>query len=408
MEDKLKRRILFVDDEPRVLISIRRMLHSMRDAWEMQFVESGPEALSLLSKESFDVMVTDMRMPGMDGVHLLAEVKKNYPNMVRIVLSGHSDKEMIFKSVRPAHQYLSKPCDADVLKSTVSRAFALRKLLTQQSLKRIVSEMDSLPSLPSLYAEILDELNKEDASIQKIADIISKDLGMTTKILQLVNSAFFGVPRHIENPSQAVNLLGLNIVKALVLTLEVFSEFEQSKLNSFDIEKLWNHSIMTGELVKRIARVEEADKQLIDDAYMAGLLHDVGKLILIDHFSDNYKEIINQTKSENITLYEAETRVLGTSHAEMGAYLLGLWGMADPIVEAVAFHHDPQACPVQTFVPLAAVHTADALNKTYDEAGKQTNSAISGMDSTYLGTIGLAERIPIWQNTYDQMVQEVK
>ena len=232
----MKRKILFVDDEPKVLISIRRMLHSLRKEWDMQFAESGPEALSILAQDPFDVIVTDMRMPGMDGAQLLTEVKQNYPQMVRIVLSGHADKEMIYKSVRPAHQYLSKPCDADLLKLTVSRACTLREMLTQDSLKKVVSEMDSLPSLPSLYAEIMEELRKEDASIQKIGEIISRDLGMTAKILQLVNSAFFGIPRHIENSAQAVNLLGMNIVKALVLTMEVFSEFEQNKSNGFDIE----------------------------------------------------------------------------------------------------------------------------------------------------------------------------
>lgn len=186
--------ILFVDDEPNVLRSIRRMLHGLRQEWDMKFVESGHEALSLLAKEAFEVIITDMRMPQMDGAQLLTEVKKQYPHMVRIVLSGHTDKDMILKSVQQAHQYLSKPCDAETLKSTISRTRARRSLLSQESLKRIVSKIDVLPSLPSLYAEIINELQSSDLSIQKIGQIISKDLGMTAKVLQMVNSAFFGIP----------------------------------------------------------------------------------------------------------------------------------------------------------------------------------------------------------------------
>ena len=404
----MKGRIIFVDDEPNVLISIRRMLHNMRKEWDMQFAEGGLEALSILAQEPFDVIVTDMRMPGMDGAQLLTEVKQNYPHMVRVVLSGHSDKEMIFKSVGSAHQYLSKPCDADNLKSTISRACARRELLAQESLKKVVSGIDSLPSLPSVYAEIMEELRKEDAPIQKIGEIICRDMGMTTKILQLVNSAFFGVPRHIESPAQAIGLLGLNIVKALVLTMEIFSEFEQNQLNAFDIERLWSHSLMTAELVKRIVKQEEADKQMLDDAYIAGLLHDVGKLILMDHFSNKYQEVIKLAQNENIAIYEAEIQVLGASHAELGGYLLGLWGMTNPIVEAVALHHNPNICLVSTFSPLAAVHVADALCNAGDNLDQKAAVGASAMDMEYLSATGLAERIPIWQTTYDQMVQEEK
>lgn len=407
-EASMKRQILFVDDEPRVLISIRRMLHGMRKEWDMQFAESGPDALSMLTKEPFDIIVTDIRMPGMDGAQLLSEVKKAYPNMVRFVLSGQSDKELILQSVRHAHQYLSKPCDAEILKSKICRACALREMLAQESLRSVVSAIDSLPSLPALYAEIMDELRNEKSSIKKIGEIISRDMGMTTKILQLVNSAFFGIPRHIESPAHAVNLLGLDTVKALVLSIEVFSKFELNKLKAFNIESLWNHSIMTGKLVKQIAKTEKADKQMIDDAYLAGLLHDVGKLILVDHFPYEYKEIIELSKNENIPLFHAEIRMLGAGHAEVGAYLLGLWSITDPIVEAVAFHHNPQICPLKSFSALTAVHVADVLANSGGNVNKPTAVGLSGTDTEYIDSIGLAARIPVWQNIYDTMEQKEK
>ncbi len=205
-------KILFVDDEPNVLSGLQRMLRSMSHEWEMKFAGSGREALDILSNESFNVVVSDMRMSGMNGVELLTEVMKRYPQTVRIVLSGYLDREMILKSVRPVHQFISKPCDAEKLKSAIARTMALRGLLAGGTLKKVVSQMDSLPSLPSVYTEIIDELERPESSIQRVGSIVSRDNGMTTKVIQLVNPAFFGVPRHIANPAQAVVLLGLETI----------------------------------------------------------------------------------------------------------------------------------------------------------------------------------------------------
>ena len=403
----MKRRILFVDDEPNVLQGLKRMLRGMRNEWEMSFAESGPEALETMTKEHFDVVVSDMRMPGMDGAQLLSEVKKRHPHVVRIVLSGQSDKEMVLKSVRPAHQYLSKPCDADTLKSSVSRACALRDILSDNSLKQIISQVDALPSMPSIYSEIMEELQTPDASINKIGQIIAKDLGMTTKILQLVNSAFFGIPRHISSPEQAVSLLGLDTVKALVLTVGVFSKFDKIKLSGFSIEKLWTHSTITGTYSKEIAKAENIDKNLIDDSFMAGLLHDVGKLVLASSFSDSLIRIVDSSRDQNLSFYEAEYQILGTTHAEIGAYLLGLWGLPNSIVEAVAFHHMPQNFPDNIFNPLAAIHFADAL----EYEGHLTSTAniqTSRIDYEYLGQLGLDDHLDQWRKVCEQVKQEAR
>ena len=398
-------RTILVDDEPNVLRSIRRMRHSLRQEWDMKFLESGPEALDLLAKEPFDVIVSDMRMPQMDGAQLLTEIKNLYPHMVRIILSGHSDRQMILKSVQSAHQFLSKPSDADTLKTTVSRTYALKNLLAEESLKTIVSNVNSLPSLPTLYAEIMNELQSSDPSIQKIGQIISKDLGMATKVLHLVNSAFFGIPRHIENPEQAVSLLGIDTINALVLTVEVFSKFDQAKIDTFNIEKLWDHSIITGELAKQIAKSEEIDKQSIDDAYMAGLLHDIGKLVLVENFSEKYKEVMHLVTKENTALFEAEKQVLMASHAEVGAYLLGLWGFPNSIIEALAFHHNPRQCPMQSCSPLVAVHVADALVNENGQ-GSGAGSLKPLLDIEYLKDLDLSGRIDAWQGIYACMQRE--
>lgn len=403
MEAAGKRRILFVDDEPNVLSGLRRMLRAMRKEWEMVFVESGPEALRQLAQGPFDVIVSDMRMPGMDGAELLCRVMNQYPEIVRIVLSGHSDKETILRSVRSAQQYLSKPCDAQTLKSTIDRACALRDILGDDSLKGVVSSVDTLPSMPELYQEILSELQSDDPSIQKVAHIISKDVGMTAKILQLVNSAFFGLPRHISNPQQAVTLLGLETVKALVLSVQVFSQFEDSKIPRKFMDALWHHSMATGTLIRHILKAEQVKKDLADDTYMAALLHDVGKLILAASFSERYTAVIKESSTRNIPIRTAEKEEFGTTHAEVGAYLMGLWGLPDTIVEALAFHHRPAECPIETFTPLIAVHVASALEHESNPGIEIEYS--DEIDHEHLSRLGLAERLEVWRNLCTEILR---
>jgi HD-like signal output (HDOD) protein len=393
----MKKRILFVDDEPRILEGLQRTLRSMCQEWEMRFAGSGPEALEYLSKESFDVIVSDMRMPGMDGAQLLIEVMKRHPQIARIVLSGHSEEETILKSVRPAHQYLAKPCDAETLKSVVMSACALRNLLAEESIKHIVSSMDSIPSLPSLYAEIIEELHSPDASIQKVGKIVSKDMGMTAKILQLVNSAFFGLRRHVASPAQAVSLLGLDTIKALVLSVHIFTQFDTQKATCLSLQRLWRHSFLTGVLAKAIAKEENLKQILVDDSFMAGLLHDLGKPILAVNFPERYGEAQELSKVKNLPLWEAEKEIFSVTHSEVGAYLAGLWGLPDSAVGGLAFHHSPAQWQGQGFSPLLAVHVANVLEHREDSSDRE--QVKSQIDSDYLAKLDMTNRLAAWQET---------
>jgi len=390
----MKRKILFVDDEPNVLQGLKRMLRGMRNEWDMVFAEGGEEAMRILEGDSFEVLVTDMRMPGMHGAELLKRVKNKYPEIVRIVLSGHSDQELILKSVRTAHQYLSKPCDAETLKNTVSRACALRALLKDETLKQVVSNIDTLPSLPRLYQEIMAELQSENASIESIAKIISGDVGMSAKILQMVNSAFFALPRHIESIAQAVNLLGLETIKALVLSAQIFSQFENKGVSESFLEKLWSHCMGTAAFAKVIAKEEHLSREMADDAFLAGMLHDVGKLILSTGLSDKYSAIVKRAGENGASLREIEQEELGTTHGAVGAYLMGLWGFADNVVEAIAFHHTPDACPAKTMGGLAAVHAANALEHALGPEGMKMEEA--SLDREFLDQAGVGEKVEQW------------
>ncbi len=399
------KKLLFVDDEPLLLQGLRRSLHGMRNDWDMTFVESGPAALEVLEREPHEVIITDMRMPKMDGAQLLEEVKRQHPGMVRIVLSGQSSREAVLRSLSPAHQYLSKPCDPQELKLKLTQAFAMRDLLENPRLKALVSGLKSIPSLPAVYDELMRELESEDSSTARVGAIISKDAGMTAKMLQIANSAFFGLRSHISSPAQAVCMIGMDMVRALVVSVHVFSEFEGNPAVSARWEDLWEHSVDVGTLSKRIATAEKASKQVIEESFTAGLLHDVGKIILLAEMPDEYIAILQQAKESSCSTAEAERAKFGCTHAEVGAYLIGIWGLPHSLIQAVGFHDHPSDCVEQRFSPVVAVHAADAIVSAKRDSITTRDVAL---DQKYLAQIGLADREPVWHGLYDEQVSHKK
>jgi putative nucleotidyltransferase with HDIG domain len=387
-------RIIFVDDEPRILRGLKRMLDSMRRQWDMHFVSSGKEVLDVLSQEHFDVIVSDMRMPGMTGVELLEKVRELYPHMVRIALSGQSSKDSVLRSVGPIHQYLPKPCNEEELKSTITRTCALQSILKIDKIRGVISELESLPSLPAFYNQLMKELKSPEPSVKRIGDIISNDIGMSAKILQLVNSAFFGLRHHISSPTRAVTVLGLDTVKSLALTIQVFSQFETADVMGFSLTRLWEHSFAVSALAKHIATSMHAAEPIVDHSLMGGLLHDVGKLILASKLPKDYEAAAAMAHESSMPICEAETKVIGATHAEIGAYLLGLWGFAEPMIHAVAFHHRPMDSHTTGFSALLAVHVANALAKTANSESTERDNAL---DMEYLSAQGLSDKLADWQ-----------
>lgn len=327
LRTSLSKRILFVDDEPKILSGLERTMRPMRTQWEMEFVSSGEEALKVLAQRPFDAVVTDMRMPGMTGGELLEKVQNQYPQTIRIILSGQSDRESILRSIAPAHQSLSKPCDGEQLQSVLESTIALTDMLENASLKKFMSRLKCIPSLPVLYQEVTKELRSSDPSSSRIGAIIAQDMGMTAKILQVVNSAIYGIRADISEPEQAVLLLGLDTIQTMVLSLSIFSAFDPGLLSAQEAERLWDHSVSVSRFSKLIAHAEGVTAQAIDPYQSAGLLHDIGKLVIASSDPIAYHRIEKLATSTNTDSWLVENEVLGCSHAEIGAYLLGLWGL---------------------------------------------------------------------------------
>lgn len=391
----MKRGILFVDDERMVLDGLRRMLHPMRNEWDMEFLESGMEALNRMEERSFDVVVADMRMPGMTGAELLNQVMKRHPKTVRLILSGHADKDLILQCVGSTHQYLSKPCNADALKATVLRASSLDSILQNDRLKLLVGKMRQLPSISSLYMEIVEKANEPDAPLEEVARIIVTDPGMTANILKLVNSAFFGLKRELSSAAEAVGYIGLDTIKALVLSIHAFTQFSNPNQGGLMVESLWEHSMRVAARSKRIAKLEDAENKTVDEAFTAGILHDVGKLVLAANLPDEYALAMEMASNDKLEFRDAETHVFGANHADVGGYLLGLWGLPVPVVEAIVLHHQPEQSTHAGFCALSAVHAADALEWELSQASP--NVVRSQLNMEYLKAINKTDRIDVWR-----------
>jgi HD-like signal output (HDOD) protein/CheY-like chemotaxis protein len=389
------RRVLFVDDEPRILEGLRRMLRGQRHEWEMAFAPGGEAALALMEASPFDVIVTDMRMPGMDGAKLLAHVRELHPQVVRIVLSGHTELSTALRVVPVAHQFLAKPCDAGTLRVAVERACHLKGLLNDDSIRRTVGALRDLPSLPRTYEALTEELTNADTSLQKIARIVEQDVGISAKILQLVNSAFFGLAHSITNIEHAVIYLGINTLRSLALSVEIFRVFRpKAPLPGFSLERLERHARLAAHIAARLP----VPKHLAEIPMLAGMLHDVGKLILAWKLPDEFKDLLAQAAEEHRPLYKIEEREYGFSHAEIGAYLLGLWGLPYVLVEAVALHHGPNRVPHENFDAVSAVYVANFLAHELEVPA----SEVSSEDDTettrkMLAALGVQEDLVGWR-----------
>lgn len=397
------KRVLFVDDEPRVLGGLRRMLRSRLGAWRMEFAGSGREALDTMATQPFDVLVADMRMPGMTGMELLDEVRRLYPCTVRIVLSGQADEGAILCTLGAVHQYLPKPCDAKTFQSVLARAGALREYIANDQLAGLVSQMKTLPSPPALRRQMEQELDSIAPSASAVGKILSLDMGMMAKVLQLSRFPLFGRHARFPSPSETAAIVGLETIRSLALSGQLSSHLDATRLSAWPLKTLWSHSVKVGKLARKISRSEKDDPQQAEEAFAAGLLHDVGKLVLAVHFPQEYGSAPRIAANEGTGLDAAERQLFGTSHAEVGAYLLGLWGLPAPIVAAVALHHSPTRIEAHRSGPAAAVHAANTLPHDASLCGNAGGASVAFTD---LASIDVTEQFSVWQRACRQTRNE--
>jgi HD-like signal output (HDOD) protein/CheY-like chemotaxis protein len=384
--------ILFVDDEISILDGLKRMLRPMRAEWEMAFAPGGEAALSLLQESAFDVIVTDMRMPGMDGATLLEIVRERYPGTLRIILSGYTELQASLRAVPVAHQFLLKPCDPEMLRAAIARATSLGEVLDSKMLTSLVGALRDLPSLPRVFAELKLALAEPNVSTERISQIIEQDIALSAKLLQLVNSAFFGLARDVTTVKTSVSCLGISILHDLVLTLDVFRPFTPNEFVSLEhIEEIHRHAQLTARIAAGIAQ----KMQLSPAVVLAALMHDVGKLVIAERTPAHFARAILQAREEGKSLHEIEERLIHVSHAEVGGYLLSLWGLPYPVVEAVAHHHHPRRVPANGVNMVLVVYVCNLL--AHEREALEKGAPPPDFDIELLQQAGIAEHLLEWR-----------
>ncbi len=377
-------RILFVDDDPNVLSGLRRMLHSERDHWDTRFAIGAEEALALLDDCDFDVVISDMKMPGMDGADLLMRVRERNPSTVRIVLSGQTERVSAVKAARVAHQFLNKPTDAQTLKNAVGRARELERRLGQTRLRSALGRMESLPSPSSTVEALHVALADPLTDVDRVVSIVEPDLGISSKLLQLVNSAFFALPREVVSLHEAVAYLGLENVRAVATSVDLFDALGHGAMAEKLAARLQAHSLGVMQLAQHLLPGARRPA----DLFLGALLHDLGLLAAAALVPDVWTEL-GDSANGPWTL-DKERRLLGATHADIGAYLLCLWGMSYGAVEIVDRHHDPDLAVSGVLDEVHAVFLAESLFTEIDDIPGH-DCGLSGQQAEALGVVGQVE-----------------
>ncbi len=381
-----ERNILVVSFDEREGRELAVQLNQGNSSWKIRSATEPASAERLLQASPLDAVIVDGAFPGVTPEHLFKSAASLCPAAFRLALSGNFEHGSMMRTMGYAHQNLWKPCSLVDLRSALARAFALRDTLRNDRLKLLIAQINTLPVLPRLYLDFLDEVRQRSPSTERLGNIIRQDISLCSKILQLVNSAFFGLPHKLNSPDEGLLYLGLENVRVLVLSIQVFSLFDQSKVKQFSMEALWEHSWKVGGLARNIASLEKRPTEEIETAFTAGLLHDLGKLILLCGVPQAWQEALELARTRPVPLWQAERERLCATHAEVGAALLAIWGIADPIVEAVAFHHEPELSGSNAFCALTAVHAANLL---VNDGAAQV--------SAHLEALGLTEKFERWR-----------
>jgi putative nucleotidyltransferase with HDIG domain len=363
-------------------------------AWSLTVAASADEGRGALSDEDVAVVIAGRRLGARSGAEFLDAVFQSRPGIIRLLLGLPGDRESAVQCAVGAHYLLLRPVTAEVLASILTRVGFVGGLLDQAQQRAVANRVRCFPALPVLYTQLLRELSSSDVSSERIGELIGRDLAMSTKLIQLVNSAVFGFPRQVASIVEAVSLLGLETVKSLVLGLHAFGQFADVRPRYFSMHEVWRHSLAVADCAKRLGRAVGASDAVVGEAYVAGLLHDLGQLILSANLGRPYDDALAQARVRAAPAWETEQEMLGLTHADAGAYLAVQWGLSLPVVEAVARHHRPSQSEAKELTPLALVHVANVI--VHATEGQARGDVPPQLDQPYLAALGLADIAGAW------------
>lgn len=387
------KKLLFVDTDPGLSTALAQQFNGLEERFELRHAPSAREALELLARAPCDIVVAALALPEQNGGELLAEMRELHPRTVRVLLADPRQRELAARYSGETHQTLSRNASPAALRNALLRAGALHDVLNSPRLMHLVAHLKSLPSMPGLYLALLEAMKDPNSTVESLGGIIARDIGMTARVLQIVNSAVFGLREKIASPGQAATFLGLDTLRSLVLSVGVFSQFEQGEIEEFSVQETWEHSMQVAAFTRAILVAERCDKKTIEEGALSGMMHDCGKLVLATNRARRLRAAIVLSERDGLDRSDTERRIFGASHAQLGAYLLCEWGMPSTVIEAVCFHHAPELCGEQDFSLVTAVHVANCLARADLDA---PGGEIAGLDWAYLERLGLARRVPHW------------
>ena len=382
--------VLLVDDEKSVLESVSRALHTHQENIELVMTNLSKEAITLLASKQFDIMISDITMPDMDGYDLMRHVQQNHPEVIRVLFTGKPNLERTPQSLRCWHQFIAKPLKAKDIAQRILEMGRTRKFLNTPESLKIVASLEKVPNAPGTYLSLISKLNDPDTSLKEIAEIISNDVGVTAKLLQLVNSAYFGFSRKIKNLEEAVSYLGIETIKMLVLSIDFFSQYDSENLMWFSIDEINEHSLQVAFVAQQICHKISSVPDDAEIALTGGLLHDIGKIVLATNLPEKYAQVFQEHQSTGKPFWEIERRVIGVNHSRIGGYLLGIWGLPNEIVDVAGFHHEPLESDTPQSKSLAAVHLANGLVNCFNQ---NEENLFDYLNEEYLESVGLNEQL---------------
>ena len=388
--------VLFVDDEAGILKSLRRLF--VDENWQILLADSGARGLEILASEEVDLVVSDVRMPEMDGIEFLKQVKKLYPEVMRIFLSGYAEKQSVAEALAEgcALQILPKPWEDDELREVIKGALEHKFSAEQRrgTVPGLLNSLTSLPPLPKVYHELRKCLaDRNNYTIDQVDEIIRRDMALSGNLLHWANSALFGQRRQVDSTKRAIMLLGIDIVESLVLSEAVARSLSTltDQIKDFDSDRLQRHAMSCAILARLLAmEFRPNDGMLADRAFVCGLLHDIGLLAEAGLIDGRFTEIGQTAKLKGLSLVEAEQLVLQTAHPEVGAILAERWSLPSSLVTAIRWHHQPQDAPSDKDLT-AIVAMADRLSSRYG-LGIADDPNLHGFEEALIEHLGLTSQ----------------
>lgn len=374
-------RVLLVDDDPRMVRAMVRVLETQMPRWEIVGVGSGEQALGALTHAEFQVIVSDVEMPEMDGTTLLRDVRERFPQVGRILMSAWTTEARLAAAAVVAHQFLWKPVSTERLVEAILQVAVAGGLLRDPALVARFQATEGTPPLPGTFRALQDAVNHPACTLSDITGVVSRDPAVSAHLLRMANSGWFGVASRTASLFKAVSLLGIARVRAVVLSHGAVAALRDDLGDGFDVARYQEHSVRVAALSQEVC----PDPRLKEESFTAGLLHDLGWLML--HRSGALRE---RGGVEGYCFTDACAPV---THEEVAAYLFAQWGFESSLICAALFHHRPGVLMRTHFQPVDSVHIVEAL--LGDNALEQ--GCKMEFDEEHIRRLGLSQEIPRWK-----------